>query len=454
MTKFGFLSSRLGRTLILSAAAMFFIVSTFFINPNSARMQTGANTIAFDRTDENGISKVFVMNADGTNVTELANGYDPAYSPDGAKIAYVTGTRETSDIWLMNADGTNQTQLTQNYQSFTPAFSPDGTQVAFVSSHDNGFQIYVINADGTNQRKLELGAAGANIYSKFNPAFSPDGAKIYFVGFAQGTQGTAENLYAANTDGSGGLVQLTFDKGMTNTSTLAVAPDGQTIVTAFRHDLRAIATNGTGVMTNLTNGNTETDRHPAFAPNGAKIVFERNDYLFVMNADGSSAVTLDVVGDNPSWNPTAVLAPPTTPTPTITPSPTPTVTPSPTPTPGNCAQPISIPYEITRSQWRRNEATAQDELILTIRNRSEQSVNPRLAFVFDNLPAGVSVDPSVVDGYTQCAAPMGSPYIIAYAPNKKDWKPMQTISVRVLFNNPSRVGITYDWRLYNGVETP
>ena len=451
MTTFGFLRSRSGRSLVLSTAAVLFIASAFFIGPHSARMQSGANTIAFDRDGEFGNRKVFVMNADGTNVTELSNGYDPVFSPDGTKIAYVDGDRETSDIWIMNADGSEPARVTQNNTSYAPAFSPDGTKIAFVSTHDNGQQVYVINTDGTNQRKLEVGAAGANIYAKFNPAFSPDGAKIYFAGFAQGAGGTAENLYAANTDGSGGLAQLTFDDSTTNTDTLAVAPDGQSIVTRFKHDLQAIATNGTGATTNLSN-NLGTDRHPAFAPNGAKIIFERNDYLFVMNADGSNAVSLDVVGDNPSWNPTAALPPPTTPTPTITPSPTPTVTPS--PTPNDCAQPISIPYEITRSQWRRHDATGQDELILTIRNRSEQSVNPRLAFVFDNLPAGVTVDPSVVDGYTQCAAPTGSPYLIAYAPNKKEWKPMQTVSVRVLFNNPSRAAIPYDWRLYNSTENP
>jgi len=454
MTKFGFLSSRRLRALVLSAAALLFVGATFFISPNNAKMQTGANTIAFDRDGENGIRKVFVMNADGSNVTELANGSDPVYSPDGSKIAYVNGNAETSDIWIMNADGSNQTRLTQNYQSFAPAFSPDGTRVAFVSSHDNGFKIYVIDADGTDQRKLELGAGGAGIYFSFDPAFSTDGAKIYFVGYSQGAHGTDENLYAVNADGSGGLAQLTFSTGTANTDTLAVAPDGQKIVVRFKHDLQAVATSGTGAMTNLTNGNPEVDRHPAFAPNGAKIVFERNDFLFVMNADGTGATSLDVVGDNPSWNPTAQLPPPTTPTPTITPSPTPTVTPTPSPTPGNCAQPIAIPIEITRQQWRRNEATGQDELIMTIRNRSEQQVNPRLIFVFDNLPAGVSVDPTVVDGYTACAAPLGSPYLVGSAPNKKEWKPMQTVSVRVLFNNPSRVSIPVNWRLYNSTENP
>lgn len=567
MNKVKFFNSRTGRALVLSMAIMF-IASAFFINPDSARMQSGANTIAFDRDDENGDSKVFVMNADGTNVTELANGIDPTYSPDGTKIAYVVGNGETSNIWVMNADGSNQARLTETYQAFAPAWSPDGTKVAFVSSHQNGFQVYVINADGTNQQKLEVG--NTSIYYKFSPAFSPDGTKIYIVGYAQTGNGTAENLYAVNADNSGGFVQLTFAASLINSDTLAVAPDGQTIVARYQHDLRAIATNGSGTITNLTNGNTQIDRHPAFAPNGAKIVFQRDDYLYVMNADGSNAVSLDVVGDNPSWNPTAVLPPPPTPTPTMTPTPTPTpaveadlsvnvvasanevaingtltytitvtnhgtaaatnvklhellsqsvaysnvqwsqgaclvgnnpmtcelgnLAPNAQATVtvqaihnqggtatntvsveateadpnmdnntktisvnvlANCAQPLSIPYEITHAQWRRDNRRGQDELVLTVRNRSSQSVDPRLMFVFDNLPQGITIDPSVVGGYTQCAPPLNSPYVVAYAPNKREWKPMQTISVRVLFNgNQSNAGISYDLRLYSGTGNP
>jgi uncharacterized repeat protein (TIGR01451 family) len=121
---------------------------------------------------------------------------------------------------------------------------------------------------------------------------------------------------------------------------------------------------------------------------------------------------------------------------------------------GPCAAPVTAPIEITRWQWRRDDRNAQDELILTIRNVSGRSLDPRLIFVFDNLPSGVMIDPSVVAGYTQCSTPLGSPYLVSYAPNKKEWKDMQTVSVRVLFNNPSRGSIPFNWRLYSGEVNP
>ena len=121
---------------------------------------------------------------------------------------------------------------------------------------------------------------------------------------------------------------------------------------------------------------------------------------------------------------------------------------------GNCAQPFNHPFEVTREQWRRYDRDGQDELILTIRNITNQNLDPRMIFVIDGLPQSVTVDQSSLAGYTQCAAPLNSPYVVAYAPNKKEWKPNQTISVRILFNNPGRGGIPHTYRLYSGNVNP
>jgi Tol biopolymer transport system component len=78
------------------------------------------------------------MNADGTDVTNLGlAGYSPSWSPDGNKIAFSSGPNVGAlDVFVMNADGTNVTKLTSiSTLDPEPAWSPDVTKIAFT----NGF---------------------------------------------------------------------------------------------------------------------------------------------------------------------------------------------------------------------------------------------------------------------------------------------------------------------------
>ena len=86
--------------------------------------------------------------------------FQPAWSPDGTKIAYVSTGRTGYEIFVMNADGSNPVQLTNNGDDEQPAWSPDGTKIAFWSDryvadfgqHDR--EIYTMNAtDGSNQTR-------------------------------------------------------------------------------------------------------------------------------------------------------------------------------------------------------------------------------------------------------------------------------------------------------------
>src|SRR3989442_3668925 len=98
---------------------------------------------------------VYVMNEDGSGVTRLtitsaAFDESPAWSPSCDRIAFTRVSR----VYVMNADGTGQILLTNaTGNDYSPAWSPDGSQIAFVSDRDPGrdWQIYVMNADGSAQ---------------------------------------------------------------------------------------------------------------------------------------------------------------------------------------------------------------------------------------------------------------------------------------------------------------
>jgi Tol biopolymer transport system component len=89
----------------------------------------GLNGVSVARADGLRDAEVMVMNADGSGVQNLTNypaAYDlqPAWSPDGSTIAFVSFRTGNSEIYVMNADGTAPRNLTQN--PLVPGSNPGG----------------------------------------------------------------------------------------------------------------------------------------------------------------------------------------------------------------------------------------------------------------------------------------------------------------------------------------
>ena len=74
--------------------------------------------VVFDEDEPRNIETMNVMNADGSNQTNLTNNpaYDGtmAWSPDSSRIAFVSNRDGNSEIYVMNADGSGITNLTNN----------------------------------------------------------------------------------------------------------------------------------------------------------------------------------------------------------------------------------------------------------------------------------------------------------------------------------------------------
>lgn len=84
---------------------------------------------------------------------------DPAWSPDGKRIAFVSDRDGNFEIYVMNADGTKQKRLTTNAAADrNPAWSRDGRQIVFQSNRDGNLDIFVMNAAGDRTEYAGLAA--------------------------------------------------------------------------------------------------------------------------------------------------------------------------------------------------------------------------------------------------------------------------------------------------------
>jgi WD40 repeat protein len=254
-------------------------------------------------------SDIYVIGSNGSGMHGLTGlptiDQDPAWSPDGTKIAFTSNRDGNREIYTMNADGSHTVRLTtQLADDQRPAWSPDGTKIVFASSHD-GSQIYVMGADGSNQTRLST----SNAFDS-DPAWSPDGRKIAFSSARDGVGG----IWIMNADGSN-PVRLTTNQTFDNAP--AWSPDGTRIAfsrtSSLNADIFLVQADGSG-LTQLTHG-IDHASDPSWSPDGKKIAFGAvssgcdlyyyydycSPYVAVVSLTGVPYRALVGGGSDPAW---------------------------------------------------------------------------------------------------------------------------------------------------------
>jgi Tol biopolymer transport system component len=230
------------------------------------------------KTTQAGSNQLAVINADGSGETLLTRTFrfsegQPAWSPDAKRLLYRRTPEnplvQNADTWVLDIEASakdptqpvTQAVLLRTGDERYPSYSPDGTQIAFRGDLDlaepsGDEEIYVMNADGTNVRQL---TSNADFDSA--PSWSPDGRRILFERapagtFTPGVEAQEKDVYVMRADGSH-VRRLTDSPGL--------------------------------------------DEGPEFSPDGTKIAFssarDGQQEIYVMDADGSDPRRLT---DNPA----------------------------------------------------------------------------------------------------------------------------------------------------------
>lgn len=148
-------------------------------------------------------------------ITSGVKYYSCAWTPD-SKLVCSADASGTRDLWIMDSDGSHQKQLTSDAGSnFQPAVSPDGRYIVFISDRDGKQNIWRIDADGSHPTQL------TNTEFSRNPSVTPDGKWVVLVAL-----GSKQNPTLWKVPIEGGTPVQINDKW---SAAPTVAPDGKFI---------------------------------------------------------------------------------------------------------------------------------------------------------------------------------------------------------------------------------
>ena len=279
-------------------AVALLVLMLVVVNPQPAKAafpgQNGRIAFASNReaTQNNPDNyEIYTASSTGTEVNLLrrtnnpAFDTEPAYSPNGNRIAFQSDRNGNWDIYTVNSTGSpNLTQITSNTANDRdPNWSPDGSRIVFSSNRGGGNeQIWEVGSTGTTPEVNPDQITDAPADHR-RPAYRPDGNRIVFQYFGGISPVQNWNIWTAVPNSPFSYERITGHPA--DDEEPAYSPDRSRIAFASERfgappNVDIFSTSPSGVDRDLfeitTFHNTAVDEKPAFSPDGSKIVFDSN----------------------------------------------------------------------------------------------------------------------------------------------------------------------------------
>jgi Tol biopolymer transport system component len=275
-------------------------------------MGGGSGQIAFV-SERGGRPQLYLMDADGGNVTQVTNvaegACQPAWSPDGAQLLFVTPcTRKEeqyprSAIYVVNPDGSGlRPFITRLGGTFDPDWSINGVAFTFLDS--NRPQIFVADAQGAGAIRISGLRSGDS-----QPSWSPDGERLAFRNATRSGTLTIYWMFKDGTFAGGGANPDVISREVVAGSP-AWSTDGQYVAFVVNTQIWLAGWDKLGFDAQpLTTAGPNAD--PDWSPDSQWIVFEswrdaaQHDIYRMMFTGGQlTRLTNDPALDyQPAWRP-------------------------------------------------------------------------------------------------------------------------------------------------------
>jgi Tol biopolymer transport system component len=293
------------------------IAPTPHVNTPAATTLNANQLLYMAKDSVTGNAVLSAVNTDGSNPMRFIEDWQrttddpdfldmPARSPDGSKIAYIHYGAYTG-IWVSGLDGMGLRQITKDAGDRQPAWSPDGKRLAFIRKIPGGTTVFAIDTDGSHLTPITDDSSS----DYDDPQWSPDGKQVAFYGRRGSLDAVHRGIWIRDADGKNEVTVIDYQDPQVYINGLDWSPDGKTL--AFvrwegdKMELWTVKPDGSK-PTNLTPGKNFL-YDPAWSPDSKQLAFIYNDdkngyVLYLIDADGSNMTRVIDVRDNrsgPEW---------------------------------------------------------------------------------------------------------------------------------------------------------